>query len=124
MGCTKNPRLDRGPKLNSAIAQPQIMITNGVRQPGAWVVCRLPSAAAMRIPSPRLREPINAFAWKRQPACSAKCPLQYSDANQPGLTTVIRGLDPRIHRRHSGARAKESEPGIQNIARCWIPGLR
>jgi hypothetical protein len=34
MGCTKKPRLDRGPKLNRAIAQPQMMITSGVRQPG------------------------------------------------------------------------------------------
>jgi hypothetical protein len=28
----KKPRLERGPKLNSAIAQPQMMITSGVRQ--------------------------------------------------------------------------------------------
>src|SRR3979411_3067907 len=28
----KKPRLDLGPKLNSAIAQPQMMITSGVRQ--------------------------------------------------------------------------------------------
>jgi len=27
----KKPTLDRGPKLNSAIAQPQMMITSGVR---------------------------------------------------------------------------------------------
>jgi hypothetical protein len=29
----KKPTLDRGPKLSSAIAQPQMMITSGVRQP-------------------------------------------------------------------------------------------
>ena len=28
----KKPRLERGPKLNSAIAQPQMMMTSGVRQ--------------------------------------------------------------------------------------------
>jgi hypothetical protein len=28
----KKPRLERGPKLNSAIAHPQMMITIGVRQ--------------------------------------------------------------------------------------------
>ena len=32
IGCTKKPRLERGPKLNSAIAHPQMMITSGVRQ--------------------------------------------------------------------------------------------
>jgi hypothetical protein len=28
----KKPKLDRGPKLSSAIAQPQMMMTSGVRQ--------------------------------------------------------------------------------------------
>ncbi len=32
IGCTKKPRLDRGPKLSNAITQPQTMITSGVRQ--------------------------------------------------------------------------------------------
>ena len=32
IGCRKKPRLERGPKLNSAIAQPQMMMTSGVRQ--------------------------------------------------------------------------------------------
>src|SRR3954465_3465483 len=33
IGWMKKPRLDRGPKLNSAITPPQMMITSGVRQP-------------------------------------------------------------------------------------------
>jgi hypothetical protein len=32
IGWTKKPRLERGPKLNSAIKHPQMMITSGVRQ--------------------------------------------------------------------------------------------
>jgi hypothetical protein len=57
----KKPSVDRGPKLNSAMAQPQTMMTSGVRQLGA---CRAafgslvvtdigisPAAA-----SPRIRE--------------------------------------------------------------------
>src|ERR1700741_5632639 len=46
----KKPRLERGPKLNSAIAQPQTMITSGVRQlpmPGA--VRNSPAFADMQI---------------------------------------------------------------------------
>jgi hypothetical protein len=31
----KKPKLDRGPKLNRAIAQPQTMMTSGVRQVAA-----------------------------------------------------------------------------------------
>src|SRR5229473_6180442 len=45
----KKPKLDRGPKLNSAIAQPQIMITSGVRQLPADGR-RLAKVAAMQIP--------------------------------------------------------------------------
>src|SRR6185436_15077101 len=32
IGWTKKPRLERGPKLKSAIRHPQMMITSGVRQ--------------------------------------------------------------------------------------------
>ena len=32
IGLMKKPTLERGPKLNSAIAQPQAMMTSGVRQ--------------------------------------------------------------------------------------------
>jgi len=32
IGWMKKPRLDRGPKLNKATAQPQAMMTRGVRQ--------------------------------------------------------------------------------------------
>jgi hypothetical protein len=51
-------------------------------------------------------------------------------------SVVIRGLDPRIHpeivipgRELSAKLTKSilrwaSEPGIQNSARCWIPGMR
>jgi hypothetical protein len=35
IGWTKKPRLDRGPKLNSAMAQPQTMMTSGVRHVAA-----------------------------------------------------------------------------------------
>jgi hypothetical protein len=47
----KKPRLDRGPKLSSAIAQPQMMITSGVRQlltPGAGR--RSPATDVMQFP--------------------------------------------------------------------------
>src|ERR1700730_4341022 len=45
----KKPRLDRGPKLSSAIAQPQTMITSGVRQVlAAGNRRRSPSATAMQ----------------------------------------------------------------------------
>jgi hypothetical protein len=38
---------------------------------------------------------------------------------------VIRGLDPRIHPKAViPGRASSREPGIQNSARLWIPGLR
>jgi hypothetical protein len=50
-----------------------MMITSGVRQPGAWLVRRFPSAAAMQIPS-RLRELVNAFAWKHnEDFCKNAC---------------------------------------------------
>ena len=49
IGWTKKPRLERGPKLNNPIAQPQMMITSGVRQLGAaGDRRRAPSVAAMQ----------------------------------------------------------------------------
>src|SRR4051794_36977858 len=70
----KKPRLDRGPKLNSAIAQPQMMITRGVRQFAA-TGRELSAVTAMGFldvsrrtaigRSARLRG-VNAFAWKSQ----------------------------------------------------------
>src|SRR6266705_5010050 len=51
IGCTKKPRLDRGPKLNSAIAQPQTMRTSGVRQlPTPGSVRKLSVVTAMPFP--------------------------------------------------------------------------
>ena len=34
IGCTKKPKVERGPKVSSAIRQPQTTITSGVRQVG------------------------------------------------------------------------------------------
>src|SRR4051794_39880730 len=47
----KKPRLERGPKLNRAIAQPQTMITSGVRQlAAAGNRRRSPSVAVIQVP--------------------------------------------------------------------------
>jgi hypothetical protein len=61
----KKPRLERGPKLNSAIKHPQMMMTSGVRQvPRPEDGRRSPVVAAM----PKPQKPIecvmglNAFA--------------------------------------------------------------
>src|SRR5882757_6271999 len=74
IGWMKKPRLDRGPKLNSAITHPQMMITSGVRQELA-AGRRVSAVAAMRFldalgadregrsDAPR---GVNAFAWKSQ----------------------------------------------------------
>src|SRR5215212_9287710 len=48
----KKPRLERGPKLNSAMTQPQAMITSGVRQL-APVRNRRTSPSVTAIPIPR-----------------------------------------------------------------------
>ena len=70
----KNPRLDRGPKLNSAITHPQMMITSGVRQP-TEAGPRLPAGRAIRFldawrpagrDQPDAPGGVNAFAWKSQ----------------------------------------------------------
>jgi len=51
MGWMKKPRLDLGPKLNKAIAQPQAMTTSGVRQPTAFETGPTsPEALDMQIP--------------------------------------------------------------------------
>jgi hypothetical protein len=51
MGWMKKPRLERGPKLNMPIAQPQAMMTNGVRQFGRPDPARTSlDAVDMRIP--------------------------------------------------------------------------
>jgi hypothetical protein len=67
----KKPTLDRGPKLNSAIAQPQTMITIGVRQPMPGDGRSSPAAVVMQFPDGWRRSPggpantlqgVNAFA--------------------------------------------------------------
>jgi hypothetical protein len=46
----KKPRLDLGPKLNKAMAQPQTMMIRGVRQvPTREAELRSPSVAGIRI---------------------------------------------------------------------------
>src|ERR1700730_161179 len=100
----KKPRLDRGPKLNSAIAQPQTMITSGVRQVlAAGNRRRSPSVTAMQFldgwggsqmklrraqGAKAARKPppgqVNAPAWKSQPRSWPNLPPQCSDANRHG----------------------------------------
>src|SRR5215210_5548298 len=79
----KKPRLERGPKLNRAIAQPQTTITSGVRQlAAAGNRRRSPSVAVIqnslilgadhgdprvRVASNSARSKVNALAWKSQP---------------------------------------------------------
>src|SRR6185503_5448751 len=51
IGWTKKPRLERGPKLNSAIRHPQTMTTSGVRQvPRPEDGRRSPVVTAMSFP--------------------------------------------------------------------------
>src|SRR3979490_2872758 len=71
----KKPKRDRGPKLSSAIAQPQMMMTSGVRQ-GVPEAGRRSSAitaidfpqyeSAPGIPRATTLQGVNASAWKAQ----------------------------------------------------------
>jgi hypothetical protein len=76
----KKPRVDRGPKLNKAMAQPQTMMTNGVRQPDAekatlrsLVVTDIGISPAAHESAGSAFHSINAFAWKSQPTERGKC---------------------------------------------------
>jgi hypothetical protein len=92
----KKPTLDRGPKLNSAIAQPQMMITSGVRQPMPWDG-RSSAVTVMQIPrygvDPEGRrntlQGVNASAWKSQTATRGKHALHCSVANDGGQKRQI-----------------------------------
>ena len=53
IGWMKKPRLERGPKLNSAMTQPQMMMTSGVRQVAAGL--RLSVVTAMVFPPDPVR---------------------------------------------------------------------
>src|SRR5216683_3608215 len=94
----KKPRLERGPKLNKAIAQPQAMTTSGVRQEIREAALRSPVVTDMQTPllgrdskGDRISrgEPINAFAWKSQPARLRKLSSHCSVANRGGQTRQI-----------------------------------
>src|SRR5260221_14403741 len=95
----KKPRLDRGPKLNKAIAQPQAMTTSGVRQEIRGAALRSPVVTDMQTPlldrdskGDRVcrGEPINAFAWKSQPARPRKFSSHCSVTNRGGEIRQIK----------------------------------
>src|SRR6476660_6520216 len=88
----KKPRLDRGPKLNRPIAQPQTMISNGVRQeartgagrrPPAVIVIQIPRCLVSALEGPTgTLQGVNAPALKSQSAASKNFAPQCSPANQ------------------------------------------
>src|ERR1051326_6287394 len=89
----KKPSVERGPKPSNAIAQPQTMITSGVRQPERDEARRRsPAVADICIPHflfadshdrPRcLLRGVNASAWKSQPRPLRKRRSQRSIANR------------------------------------------
>src|SRR5207244_8259708 len=50
IGCTKKPRLERGPKLSRPMMQQQMMMTSGVRQLTVVAERRSPAVVDMSIP--------------------------------------------------------------------------
>src|SRR3977135_3755813 len=96
IGWTKKPRLDRGPKLNRAITQPQRMITSGVGQLTAPEAARSsPAVAVIQIPRWLVPNPgnrtgtlqgVNAYACNRQ--YRKKFILQHGVANGWAVLTI------------------------------------
>src|SRR6266404_8351220 len=86
----KKPKLDRCPKLSSAIAQPQMMMTSGVRQvpaPGEErrspaIAISTPRCLAQDLWVPESLDEVNAFAWKTQEAGWKNCPRRAALQNR------------------------------------------
>jgi hypothetical protein len=84
------------------MAQPQTMMTSGVRQlgtcetaPGLLVVTDIGISPAASLTDPRdPRDRINAFAWKSQPARRGKFSSHCSVANRGGQS---RQIDSRVN---------------------------